>query len=258
MIDYRLCMNKDQISILIIEREPEEVNNIVRLLDANSLNIKIETAGDTDVALLKIIDTHPDLILMEYPAIGKTGSGIIKFIQSNLPQTIIAFNTTSKDYAVDAIHQDVYDYLIKPLKKGDIERLLEKVILNKVNNPQLKITNLINNKHQEVRLGFNTIKGYIIINPEEIIYCKADGAFTEIHFHNKTTELTFLFLSKVEEILLPYHFVRISRSVIVNKKFIRKVYLKTNTVKLTYNGEEFEIQGSRVPVRALSKIYLDT
>jgi len=249
-------MNKNQISLLIIESNPEDVNDIIRILDVNSINIEI--AEDTDVALLKIIDTNPDLVLIEYPAKGKTGSGIIKFIQSNLPQTCIAFVAGSKDYAVDAIHQNVYDYLLKPLKRGDLEKILEKVILNKGNNPLLRIKNLINNKYQEVRLGFNTIKGYIIINPEEILYCKADGSFTEIHFKNKSIELTFLFLSKVEEILYPYHFIRISRSIIVNKKSIRKVYLKTNTVLLTANGEEFEIQGSRVPVRALGKLYLDT
>jgi DNA-binding LytR/AlgR family response regulator len=250
-------MNKNEVSILIIESNPEEVNNIVKILDTNLVNLKIETAENTDVALLKIINTNPDLVLIEYPAVGKTGSGIVKFIQSKLPQTTIAFVAGSKDYAVEAIHQDIFDYLLKPIKKGDLERLIEKVMLNKSNSPLLRIKELINNKQQDIRLGFNTIKGYIIVNPEEIIYCKADGAFTELHFNNKNMELTFLFLSKVEEVLLPYHFVRISRSVIVNKNYIRKVYLKTNTVILTANGTEFEIQGSRLPVRTLGKLFLD-
>lgn len=250
-------MNRNQVSILIIESDGNELQDIVRVLDATSIDTLIETAEDTDVALLKIIDINPHLVLMEYPAIGKTGAGIIKFIQSKLPQTKIAFVCKSKDYAAEAIHHEVYDYLLIPVNKVEVEKLLEKVLLNKSNNPEVRLMELIENKQPDLRLGFNTIKGYIIINPEEILYCKADGAFTEIHFVNKSTELTFLFLSKVEEILQPYNFIRISRSVIVNKNFIRKVYLKTNTVILTFNGNEHEIQGARIPVRALSRLYLD-
>lgn len=250
-------MNRNQVSILIIESDTDKLQDIVRILDATSIDTMIETAEDTDVALLKIIDINPHLVLMQYPTTGKTGSGIIKFIQSKLPQTTIAFVCDSKDYAAEAIHHDVYDYLLKPVNKAEVIKLLEKVLLNKSNNPELRIMELIENKQPDIRLGFNTIKGYIIINPEEILYCKADGAFTEIHFINKSTELTFLFLSKVEEILQPYNFIRISRSVIVNKNFIRKVYLKTNTVVLTFNGNEYEIQGARLPVRALSRLYID-
>ena len=250
-------MNKNQISILIIESDTEGLNEIVRILNANSIYKSIETAEDTDAALIKIIEVNPDIVMIEYPPKGKTGTGIIKFIQSKIPQTTIAFLSLTKDHAADAIHHDIYDYLLKPVKKVEIERLLEKVLLKQSNDPESRIQELIDSKQPDVRLGFNTVKGYVIINPNEILYCKADGAFTEIHFINKTTELTFLFLSKVEEILDPFSFIRISRSVIVNRNFIRKVYLKTNTVVLTSNGEECEIQGSRQPVRALGKLYLD-
>lgn len=250
-------MNRNKVSILIIESETDELKDIVRILNTNSIESIIETAEDTDMALLKIIDLNPDLVLMEYPPKGKTGSGIIKFIYSKLPQTTIAFVSGIKDYAAEAIQHEVYDYLLKPVKKVEVERLIEKVLIKKNNSPQSRIKELIESKQPDTRLGFNTIKGYIIINPEEILYCKADSAFTEIHFANKGIELTFLFLSKVEEVLQPYNFVRISRSVIVNKNFIRKVYLKTNTVVLTSNGEEYEIQGSRLPVRALSRLHLE-
>lgn len=250
-------MHKNQISILIIDSDTKGLQEIVRILNANSLHTLIETAEDTDDALLKIIESYPDIVMMEYPPKGKTGTRIIKFIQSKLPLTTLAFLCNSKDYAADAIQYEIFNYLIKPIKKIEIERIVEKVSLIKNNNPQYRIQEIIYSKQPDSRLRFHTIKGYIIINPEEILYCKADGAFTEIHLINKSIEITFLFLSKVEEILLPYGFIRISRSIIINRNFIRKVYLKSNTVVLALNGEECEIQGSRLPVRALGKLFLD-
>lgn len=246
-------MGKDEINILIIESNEDELQKIIRILQANPIGVTIETAEDTDSALLKIIEANPELVLLEYPAIGKTGTGIIKFIQSNLPQATIAFISRSKDYAADAIHFEIYDYLLKPVKKTDLNKLLEKVHLGKRTNSLTRINELIEKKLPDTILRFNTIKGFIITNPDEILYCKADGSFTELHFTNKSMELTFLYLSQIDEILNPYNFMRVSRSIIVNKNYIRRVNLKTNTLTLSSHGQECEIIGSRVTLREFGK-----
>ncbi|HEY3371832.1 MAG TPA: LytTR family DNA-binding domain-containing protein [Prolixibacteraceae bacterium] len=246
-------MEKDQLGILIIESDKVEQQKIVEILQSNPLELSIEVAEDTDFALLKIIDTNPDMVFLEYPVKGKTGTGIIKFIQSKFPQSTIVFISASKDYAAEAIHFEVYDYLLRPVRKTEVKRLLEKVHLRKRSNSLSRINELIEKKGQDTILRFNTIKGFIITTPDEILYCKADGSFTELHFTNKTMELTFLYLSQIDEILNPFNFIRISRSIIVNKNYIRKVNLKTNTLILTSNGEECEIIGSRVTLREFGK-----
>ena len=246
-------MGKGEINILIIESDTTEQQKIINIIQANPITVSIEIAQDTDDALLKIIELNPDVILMEYPLKGKTGTGIIKFIQSNLPQTTIAFVSVLKEYAADAIHFEVYDYLLRPVRKTEINRLLEKVQLKKGTNSLTRINEIIEKKKSDTILRFNSIKGFIITTPEEILYCKADGSFTELHFTNKSMELTFLYLSQIDEILNPYNFMRISRSIIVNKNYIRKVNLKTNTLTLSSKGEECEILGSRVTLREFGK-----
>lgn len=246
-------MEKEQISILIIESDTDEQKQTVQIFQADSIQSSIEIAKNTDFALIKIIEMNPDIVLLEYPVKGKTGTAIIKFIQSQLPQTTIAFISQSKKYAAEAIHFEVYDYLLRPLRKTEVKSLLEKVLIKKRTNSLTKINDIIEKKQPDTILRFNTIKGFIITNTDEILFCKADGAFTELHFTNKSMELTFLYLSQIDEILNPYNFIRISRSVIINKNYIRKVNLKTYTLILSSNGEECEIIGSRVLLRALGK-----
>ena len=246
-------MGKDQISILIIESDTDEQMAISRILESNAIESKLEIAEDTDEALLKVIDQNPDLVFLEYPVKGKTGTGIIKFIHSKLPQTTIAFVTGSKDYAAEAIHFDVYNYLLRPLKKTEVGKLLEKAQLIKSTNSLSRINEIIKKKQPDTRLAFNTIKGAVIINPDEILFCKSEGSFSELHFSDKSIEVVFLNLSQIEEILNPYNFKRISRSTIINKNYIRKVNLKTNTVVLCSKGEESEIMGSRATIRDLGK-----
>lgn len=250
-------MEKDQVGILIIESDKIEQNQIAQSFQANPLVSFVEIAEDTDVALLKIIDLNPDLVLMEYPLKGKTGDGIIKFIQSKLPETTIVFISVSKEYAAEAIRHKVYNYLLKPIVKTELGRILEKVQLRKQTNSLLRLNEIIENSKEKALMRFNTSKGFIIINPDEIIFCKADGSYTELHFTNKNIEVTYLSLSKMEKILDFYNFMRISRSIIVNKNYIRKVYLTANKLVLSSNGEEYEIKGSRLQIRILRKIYLE-
>lgn len=246
-------MEKGCINILIAESDKDEQQKITQALQGNALALCVEIAEDTDDALMKIIELNPDVVLLEYPLKGKTGTGIIKFIQTQFPQTFIGFVSGSKDYAADAIHLEVYDYFLRPVKKTELSRFLEKVDVRKKSNSRIRINELIEKKQSDTILRFNTIKGFIITTPDEILYCKADGSFTEIHFTNKTIEITFLYLSQIDEILNPYNFMRISRSIIVNKNYIRKINLKTNTLTLSSNGNECEIIGSRVTLREFSK-----
>lgn len=246
-------MGKGPMGILVVESDEEERQAIVGLLRTIAIGSKIDTAEDTDSAWLKIIDRSPDLVLVEYPVKGKTGAAMIKFIQSKLRQTTIAFVAGSKSYAAEAIRLEVYHYLLRPLKKTKVEQLLEKIQLQKSAHSLSGINELIENTQPKTRLGLNTLKGAILINPDEILYCKSDGATTELHFADKSREVTFLYLSQIEQILAPYHFRRIGRSIIVNKNYIRKVNLRSNTVTLTFKGEEREIPGSRASLRELGK-----
>lgn len=246
-------MGKDQISILIIESDTEVLQAMTCILESSPIASKLEIAEDTDEALIKIIELNPDLVFLEYPVKGKTGTGIIKFIHAKLPQSTIAFISGSKNYAAEAIHLDVYNYLLRPLKKTEVGKLLEKVRLKKNTHSLSRINEIIKKNHLDTRLAFNTLKGSIITNPDEILYCKSEASFTELHFSNKTMEVALLNLSQIEEILNPYHFKRISRSTIINKDYIRRINLKTNTVVLSSNGEESEITGSRVTIREIGK-----
>lgn len=246
-------MEKDQISALIIESDTAAKEHLVRLLESYPFVSLLEIASDTDVALLKVIDMNPDVVFLECPVKGKTGKKIIGFIKSKLPKTTIVFVSKTTKYAAEAIHYEIYNYLLKPIVKVELGRILEKVRSHKQANLLKMIDEIIEKKQEDSRLKFNTSRGFTIINPNEIIFCKADGPYTELHFANKNNEVTSMFLSKIEKILLPYNFVRISRSIIVNKNYIRKVFPKTDTLLLLANGIEFEIKGSREPIKTLIK-----
>ena len=250
-------MGKQNITVLIVESDPESLENAVILLQESPFEAQIESVADSDQALLKIIDSYPDIVLLEYPPKGNSGKQLIRFIQTKLSETTIVFVSKTKDYAAIAIHQEIFNYLLKPILKEDLEKILKNVNLGRNTNIQERIKQLIEKSPDDTRLKLQTPKGYLIVAPEEILYCKADGFYSELHLTNDRVELSYQSLSKLDEILGPHNFFRASRSIYINLKYIRKIYRNTNTIVLSREGKEYEVKGSRSHIKNLSQFDSD-
>lgn len=247
-------MMKHKICVLIIDSKAESLKHTKELLQVNPMVSDVESAVDSDEALLKIIESNPDIILLEYPTKGKAGKELIRFIQTKLKETTIVYVSKSKDYAANAIRNGVFNYLLKPVTKVKLKNIISKVHLTMQNNTQLKINQIIENTLEETRLKFQTTKGYLLIDPEEILYCMADGCCTKLYLTNNRVEFSVLFLSKLEEILNQFNFLRVSRWYLINQKYIRKIYRDNNTIILFADGKEYEVKGSKPHIKNLSNI----
>lgn len=246
-----------KICVLIIASDPDSIIQIQDVLNENRLIDRVEIASNSEIALLKIIDFIPDVVLFEFPFIDKTISDLYKFIKTKLPETTIVFLSESKENAAFAIQSGVYHYLLKPILKDKLIKIIGQVLLIKQNSVQLKIKHFIEKSTEEKRLMFYTSKGYVLIDPDEIIFCKADGIFSEMYLSNKRTEIIYLFLSKVEEMLNSNDFIRSSRKFLINKRYIRKIFKHNNSILLFHEGKEYIVKGSKQHIRNLTKLNTD-
>lgn len=246
-----------KICVLIIDSEPTSVIHIQEILNENALIDRIDVATDSDMALIKIIDFTPDIVLMEFPFRDKTINELYKFIKTKLTETTVVFISESKDNAAQAIQHGVYHYLLKPILNDKLDKIIGQILLLKQNSVQLKIKQVIEKSTEEKRLMFYTSKGYVLIDPEEIIFCKADGIFSEMYLTQNRKEIIYLFLSRVEEMLSSDDFIRSSRKFLINKKYIRKVYKNNNSILLFHEGKEYIVKGSKQHIRNLTKLNPD-
>jgi two-component system, LytTR family, response regulator len=247
-------MTKDGIYTLIIDSDPESQKHTKGLLQTIPMVSGIGTAKNPEQALLKIIDRFPDVILIEYPTRGQAGNELINFIKTKLPETIIVFVSDSKEHAAGAIRIEVFNYILKPVSEEYLNYIIEKALLIKQTNIQSRVNQVIEKMPNEVRLKIQTNRGYLVIDPEELLYCRADGVFCEFFLTKDRVELCYLSISKLEEALKPYNFVRISRSYLLNWKYIRKINRNNNTVILSANEKELEIKGSKQIIRTILKL----
>jgi DNA-binding LytR/AlgR family response regulator len=246
-------MLKQRISVLIVDSELISLKHTISLLEKNASVSRIDSVEDTDLALPKILDSSPDLILLEYPPIGKTGKEFIKFIKTKQPEPTIVFVSKSKENAANAIRDGVFNYLLNPIVREELEEIIEKTLHIQTSNVRTRINQIIENAVEDTKLQLQTVRGYIFIDTDEILYCKADGVYTEIFLTKNRKEVCYLFLAKVETMLQPQNFLRISRSYLINMKYIRKIIRSNNTIILSSDGREYEIKGARQQIKLLTK-----
>jgi DNA-binding NtrC family response regulator len=116
----------DNISVLIVEDE-----EIVRdsLKDSLKDSHDVIAVGSAEEALDLVKQRDFDVIVTDVRLPGMNGVQLVKEIKGTKPYIVMVIITAypSVELAVDAIKQGAVDYLVKPVKIDDLERMFEKV-----------------------------------------------------------------------------------------------------------------------------------
>ena len=74
-----------------------------------------------------------------------------------------------------------------------------------------------------MKLGLPTQNGIKFVTIETILYCKAEGNYSLIHFkENKEQEIVTRTLKELEELLTEFNFCRLHRSYLINLNHIKE------------------------------------
>ncbi len=136
-------------------------------------------------------------------------------------QTIIIFVTNLTQYAIKGYQVNALDYIIKPVTYNDIILPLERAFSLANNNAGLLLT--IRNTDGITRIDSKTI-AYIEVLDHKLTYHTDHGLISGSGS-----------LSKLEETLSEYHFLRCNSCYLVNPKYIKSVI--KNSVIMVDNSE---------------------
>jgi two-component system LytT family response regulator len=90
-----------------------------------------------------------------------------------------------------------------------------------------------------------------MIDPSEIVYILADWNYSEIHFGKNRHEVVVINIGTVESMLPDGDFARISRSVVINLKYLSKVYRSKKLCILKKDEETFQF---KIPLRRIREL----
>jgi DNA-binding LytR/AlgR family response regulator len=245
---------EQKLNALIIDDEENARLLLSKLLEETLQFNNIRLAKSVDDAYMELNRFEPDIIFLDIKMPGKDGFEFIQDLPQKYNRYKIVFVTAYDQYAIKAIKNQAFDYLLKPVNRKELKQCLLRFIERKNddtdNGPFLKI---IESNERLTRIRVNTRTGTLFINPADILFCKAEGNYTSV-CTGKKQHLCSMNLGKVEEMLPKNGFIRVGRSYIVNFEHITMLDRKECTIVLVREGESATIKIPRQHLKDLDII----
>lgn len=245
-------------SYIIIDDNQESVLKTKATADCFSELDFVASANNYEEGLNLLLEHTPQLVFLEINPADKTSNLSLALINELhrylkvIPKIIVT--TSNKDLAFDAIKHEVFDYLIKPLLRIDLVKLILKLNKSKVEieidlNEPITFDEIPTFSpqpesvyHQKpLTLCIKSYGDYRYIDAKDICYLRADNNSTDIHLNNGDMITAFKTLKHFEG-ALSYPFIRIHNSYIVNRNYISRIhngnsvcYIKNSSVKLPFS-----------------------
>ncbi|MBP6089725.1 MAG: response regulator transcription factor [Crocinitomicaceae bacterium] len=214
------------IKAIIIDDEAHARESLTNVIHQYCQEITVIGSGENVADAIALINRFsPDIVFLDIDL--PNGNGFTLFEHITSPNFETIFTTAYEEYAIKAFRVAALDYLTKPI---DFRQLIEAVerfrtkqkVELKEQRIELLLENLSNKPTEFNKLVLPDYDGYTLIKVSDIIYCKADGSYTEIYLLNGKTITTSKLLKVVEELLPSQTFYRIHKSYVVNMNLIKR------------------------------------
>ena len=214
------------LSTILIDDEPRGINSMQRLLQINCHGVNVvATFTNADKAIESIKDLNPDLVFLDIAMPVKNGFELLKELRDF--QFEVIFVTAHNQFTIEAFHFSAIDYLLKPVEDNllvDAVNRARKRIEEKTGSKNVDtFLHNIQLKHspQKMKLCIPSLKGFQVIELDNILYAESSGNYTNLYFANHQMICTSKPMHEYEALLEDAGFVRIHKSCLVNLLHIK-------------------------------------
>jgi two-component system LytT family response regulator len=232
------------ITAIIIDDDATTVASLSQFAMENHIIISIVGSSENIKSGIELIKTHkPELIFLNPTDKNLSDINYINELTFHKPKFV--FITTEKKMAFVAFKHNAIDFILKPLVTNDIILSIYKVsnyieMEMTFQNQKIKDLNSINSLYlNNDYISVAYVDKIELIKKDDIIFCKADGKYTEFNLVNGSKILSSKNLGEYQDLLGDVYFYRIHHSYIINIKHIVMITKKdgyycefSNNVKL--------------------------
>jgi len=240
------------IKAIIVDDELSAIKSLQWELENFCKDVEIvDSFTDPIEAISAINYIKPDCIFLDIEMPEMDGFQLLENLKFRDFDLIV---TTAYDsYALRAFKESAIDYLLKPIDSDDLIKSVAKIKTNKNKNTlgdELKLVlNSLASKNNYNKIAISLSDKTIFVKPEDIIYCKSSGNYTEMFLKNNEKELVSKKLKDIEELINNDDFCRVHNSYLVNIKHIKEFVKKDGQYLVLENG-------TSIPISRLKKVSL--
>jgi DNA-binding LytR/AlgR family response regulator len=239
-------MDISPISAVIIDDEPEAIRLLEMYLRFYP-HVKITgTETNAKKGLDLVRQNVPELVFLDIDMPEMNGLKVAELIHSENYYSEIVFTTAHQHYAFDALDVQPLDFLTKPFNIEDLKVVLDK-FREKADQKKFtqKVDQFIQAQANAPKIKLPTINGVLIVDVKDIILIKSKANNCNLYLDDGSIETITRNLIVVEEMLNPSNFFRVSRSAIINLKYLKRIDKKNLKCQMKFNNSVLEEEITR-------------
>ena len=227
-------------NVLIIEDEELAVRKLTKLLQEVDPTVQIVGTAASIRASINWLEANlpgqasaPDLILMDIEL--ADGQSFEIFEQTRVPAPVI-FTTSYDEYALRAFKVNSIDYLLKPIKRHELEASLEKHRRLSTGEPanvssHLSIDALVQQLRQQVapaehrrRFLVRHLSQWVPVDVSDIAYFYSEDGVSLFRTRSNQKYPVDYTLDELEAMLDPVQFFRANRQFIIDINSVQQIH----------------------------------
>ncbi|WP_020599611.1 LytR/AlgR family response regulator transcription factor [Spirosoma panaciterrae] len=218
---------------ILIDDEALAISRLRRLLDKHRDTFEIIGEASNGAEGLTLIEAEqPDIIFLDIEMPLLNGFEMLAKV-TTVP--MVVFATAFNQYAIRAFEENSVDYLLKPIEAERLTRTAQKIrnlverneasqpISNPMTDSVMRLLAQMQPKKEIYSISVKTGEKIILIPLSDIAYFEAEDKYVFLVTLDSQKYLTSYTLTILNE-KLPDTFVRISRSVMVNRHKIGEIH----------------------------------
>lgn len=226
---------------IIVDDEQKGINSLKTLIELYISDLKVvasTTLASNSIQLIE--DYKPDIVFLDINMPQMNGFELLERL--SWKNFHLIFVTAHQEYALKALKNNAFDYILKPIDRVDLKSAIEKIKKQATSiGDQADYSRLFEevktNTTQKNKLLINLKSGIEYIDTGDIIFLESKSNYTRLYFPNSKTILATKTLKEFEDILCNpnSNFMRTHHSFIVNLKRVLRYLKSEDKIILTEN-----------------------
>lgn len=231
---------------ILVDDELDGIRTLKKMLELHCPQVNvIATCSDAIQAKQQIGAIQPDVVFLDIQMPGKSGLELLT--ELSVKDFEVIFVTAHNEYMLQALQYSAADYLLKPVDEDRlteaVKRVEKRLEAGKKDEPtETLLYNLSKSANPaEMRLCLPTLKGFIVLKLEDIIYCEAERSYTMFHLVGNKTVTVSKPLFDYDNILKDTSFLRVHKSFLINLYHVKEYQRGEGGVVIMSDNAEIEV-----------------
>jgi len=216
-----------------------------KMLESHCPNVQVAaTCSNATAAKQELESIRPDVVFLDIQMPGKSGLDLL----TEMPEKDfeVIFVTAHNEYMLQALQYSAADYLLKPVDEDRLVEAVQRVETRMQAEKKEWTETLMHNLNKagspsEMRLCLPTLKGFIVVKLDDIIYCEAERSYTIFHLDGKRTVMVSKSLIEYDNLLQDTQFIRIHKSFLINLHHVKEYQRGEGGMVIMTDNAEIEV-----------------